>query len=75
MKITEPLGEDEKMLLHAMETTISEKRILSHQLLRQSLPERLSANYESIVHKLMQKGLVEEVYDEGFDLGVRKVSL
>lgn len=75
MKTTEVLGEDEQIVLHAIETTIAEKGILSQQLLKQSLPEQLSANYELIVHRLLQKGLVEEVYDEGFDLGLRRIRL
>lgn len=75
MQISEVLGEDDRIVLHAIEMTIAEKGIVPHQLLKQSLPEQLSANYELIVHRLLQKGLVEEVYDEGFDLGLRKICL
>lgn len=74
MQITEVLSEDEEMVLHAMESIIAEKRILSHQLLKQSLPETLRASYGLTIHGLVKKGLVEEVYDEGFDLGLRRIS-
>lgn len=68
------IGRDEQLVLKALDSIIAEKRIVSYQLLKHSLEERLDDTFETIVQELTEKGLLEEVYAEGFDLGLRRVN-
>lgn len=71
--VSDPVDPDELLILRTMDSIIAEGRIVSQRLLKQSVAEQLSATYDIIIRKLVEKGLVEEVYSEGFDLALRRV--
>jgi hypothetical protein len=73
MLAVDQIGPDEQLILQAMDSLIAERRVVSQQLLRQSVAEQLSTTYDIIVRRLIDKGLLEEVYAEGFDIGLRRI--
>jgi hypothetical protein len=71
--VVDETSQEEQLVLQTMDSIIAEGRIVPSALLRQSLAEQLNGNYENAVRKLIEKGFLEEVYAEGFDLGLRRI--
>jgi hypothetical protein len=64
---------DEQLVLRTIDSMITDGKGLPYGLLRQSLAEQLNGAYEIVVRRLIGKRLLEEVYTEGFDLGLRRI--
>jgi len=69
----ERTGQDEELVLKAMDSIFAYGRVVPNGLLRQSLAKRLHGAYETVMRVLVEKGLLEEVYAEGFDPGLRRI--
>jgi hypothetical protein len=71
--VVDQTSQEEQLVLRTIDSIIADGRIVPYALLKHSLAEKLSGAYENVVHKLIEKGFLEEVYTEGFDLGLRRI--
>jgi hypothetical protein len=71
--VVDRTSEEELLVLRMIDSIIADGGIVPYELLRHSLAEQLNGAYENAVRGLIEKGFLEEVYAEGFDLGLRRI--